>query len=185
MALKEVVIIGVALAMDALGVTISLGLNSKATRSSKVKCLYSFAIFQCLFILVGGICGNFFDTYIASIPNLIGGIIIGIVGIVMIIEGMKGGDDDNSFLDKKFMHILLGISVSIDALVVGFTAFHHVGSYIALTLDSIMVGLITLLICTLGFYLCKYVRKINFICRYADFLGGIILIIFGVKMIFF
>ncbi|MGL5351830.1 MAG: manganese efflux pump MntP family protein [Clostridium sp.] len=185
MELKDVIIIGIALAMDALGVTISLGLNSKARRSSKVKCLYSFAIFQCLFILVGGISGSFFDTYIASIPNLIGGVIIGIVGAIMIIEGLKSEDDDNSILEKKFMHILLGVSVSIDALVVGFTAFHHIGSYIVLALDSIMVGLITLFICTLGFYLCKYVRKIKFICRHADFLGGVILIIFGVKMIFF
>ncbi|MGL5084143.1 MAG: manganese efflux pump MntP family protein [Clostridium sp.] len=185
MELKDVVIIGIALAMDALGVTISLGLNTKTKRSSKVKCIYSFAIFQCLFILVGGIAGNFFDTYIASIPSLIGGIIIAIVGVVMIVEGMKSGEEESSILEKRFMHIVLGISVSIDALVVGFTAFHHAGSYIMLTLNSIMVGLITLLICVLGFYLCKYVRKIKFISGYADFLGGIILIIFGVKMIFF
>lgn len=185
MELKEVIIIGIAMAMDALGVTISLGVNCKTKRNTKVKCILSFAIFQFLFILLGGILGNFFDTYIASIPNLMGGIIIGVIGFVMIMDGMKDDGNHNSILDKKFMHIILGISVSIDALVVGFTAFHHIGGYLLLFIDSILIGLITLLICTIGFYFCKYVRKIDFMCKYADFLGGIILILFGVKMIFF
>lgn len=185
MELKEVIIIGIALAMDALGVTISLGLNYKVKRNSKVKCIVSFAIFQFLFVLIGGISGYFFDTYIASIPCLIGGIIICAIGIIMIIDGIKDKGENNSILDKKYMYIVLGISVSIDALVIGFTAFHHLGPYSVLFLDSVLVGLVTLLICTIGFYLCKYFRKIKFICKYADFIGGIILILFGVKMIFF
>lgn len=185
MGLREVIIISIAMAMDALGVTLSLGLNTRTQRSTKVKCILSFGIFQFLFILMGGVSGIFFDTYVASIPNIIGGIIIAIIGIVMIVEGLKSDKDDNSILDKKYMHIILGVSVSIDALVVGFTAFHHVGSYVLLFVDSLLVGLITLLICTLGFYLCKYIRKVGFICKYADFLGGTILILFGLKMIFF
>ncbi|MEG2869564.1 MAG: manganese efflux pump [Terrisporobacter sp.] len=185
MGLKEVIIIGIAMAMDALGVTISLGLNTRTKRRTKINCILSFAIFQFLFILVGGISGIFFDTYIASIPNIIGGIIISVIGIIMIIEGLKNDKDDNSILDKKYMHIILGISVSIDALVVGFTAFHHIGSYMLLFVDSLLVGLITLLICTVGFYSCKYIRKVAFVCKYADFLGGTILILFGLKMIFF
>ena len=83
------------------------------------------------------------------------------------------------------MPIILGVSVSIDALVVGFTACHHIGSYILMTVNSIMIGLITLLICTTGFFLCRYIRRLEFITRYADFLGGLILIIFAIKMIFF
>ena len=185
MELKEVIIISIAMAMDALGVTISLGVNKRATKNVKVKYILSFAIFQCLFILIGGILGRLFDTYIACIPSLIGGIIIGVIGIIMILEGGKDDGNNESIIEKKYMHIIIGISVSIDALVVGFTAFHHIGDYALLLVDSILVGLITLLICTTGTYLCKYARKINFICKYADLLGGIILIIFGIKMIFF
>lgn len=184
MGLRAVIIIGMAMAMDALGVTISLGLNYKMQRKSKVNCILSFAIFQFLFILIGGVAGIFFDTYIASIPNLIGGIIVVVVGIIMIIDGLKNDDGNNSILDNKFMPIILGVSVSIDALVVGFTAFHHVGGILLLVINSLLVGLITLLICTVGFYSCRYVRKVDFICKYADFFGGIILILFGLKMIF-
>lgn len=185
MGLKEVVIVGIAMAMDALGVTISLGVNIRTKRDSKVKCILSFAIFQFLFILFGGILGKIFDTYIVSIPNIIGGATIVIIGIIMIVDGLKDNTNENSILDNKYMHIILGISVSIDALVVGFTAFHHIGGYLLLFVDSILVGLITLLICVIGFYFCKYVRKINFVCKYADLFGGIILILFGLKMICF
>ncbi|GAB6167757.1 manganese efflux pump MntP family protein [Clostridium carnis] len=185
MGLKEVILIGVALAMDALGLSISLGINPSLKRKNKIGFIVSFAFFQFLFLFIGGVSGVFFDTYIASIPNIIGGLIVGAIGAIMIIDGFKKDDKDDSFLIRKAMYIILGVSVSIDALVIGFTAFHEMQLILLLFVDSILIGLITLLICTTGFFLCRYVRKINFICKYADFLGGIILILFGIKMIFF
>lgn len=185
MGLKEVIFIGIAMAMDAFGLSISLGINPILKRENKIKFILSFAIFQFLFIFIGGVAGIFFDTYIASIPNVIGGIIIGCIGSLMIIEGFKKEDKDESLLIRNCMYIVLGVSVSIDALVVGFTAFHHIGGFAILFVDSLLVGLITLLICTIGFFLCRYMRKIDFICKYSDFLGGIILVIFALKMIFF
>ena len=82
------------------------------------------------------------------------------------------------------MYIILGMSVSVDALVVGFTAFHEL-QLIAIAVDSLLVGLITLFLCTTGFFLCRYARRVEFICKYADLLGGLILLILGLEMIFF
>ena len=83
------------------------------------------------------------------------------------------------------MYLILGISVSIDALVVGFTTIGTTLSYGIILMDSIFIGLITLIICATGFYFCRFIRKITFITKYADFLGGTILILFAIKMIFF
>ncbi|ATD54580.1 manganese efflux pump MntP [Clostridium chauvoei] len=185
MGVKEVIFIGIAMAMDAFGLSISLGINPILKRENKIGFILSFAFFQFLFIFIGGLAGLIFDTYIASIPNLIGGLIIGIIGIIMIIEGFKKDDRDDTFLIKKCMYIILGVSVSIDALVVGFTVFHHIISGVLLIVDSIMVGLITLLMCLIGFYICRYIRRIDFACKYSGFLGGIILMAFAIKMIFF
>ena len=102
----------------------------------------------------------------------------------MLISAFKNDDKDDSMLIKKSMYIILGMSVSIDALVVGFTAFYETVS-ILIFVNSLLVGLITLFLCTLGFFLCRYARKIEFICKYADILGGLILVILGIKMIFF
>lgn len=33
-------------------------------------------------------------------------------------------------------------------------------------------------------FLCRYIRKVEFISKYADFFGGVTLIIFAIKMIF-
>lgn len=184
MGLKEVILIGIALSMDALGLTISLGINPHLVKRNKIRFILSFAFFQFFFLFFGGIAGRFFDTYVFSIPNAIGGIVILGIGLIMIISSFKHDDNDDSMLIKKSMYIILGMSVSIDALVVGFTAFYNTIN-ILIFIDAILVGLITLFLCTLGFFLCRYARKIDFICKYADLLGGLILVILGLKMIFF
>ena len=54
------------------------------------------------------------------------------------------------------MYLILGVSVSIDALVVGFTTIGTTISYWIIFIDSIFIGIITLIICTSGFYFCRY-----------------------------
>lgn len=185
MGIYEVILVGIALAMDAVGLTISLGINPFIKRENKIGFIISFGFFQFLFIFIGSICGLFFDTYVASIPNLIGGLTVGVIGIIMIVDGYRKKDKDDSILIKGFMCIILGISVSIDAFVIGFTIFNHIGGILLLFLDSIIIGLITVLLCTLGFFLCRYAKKIDIINKYSDYLGGVILIIFSLKIIFF
>lgn len=185
MNIKDVIIVGIALAMDAVGVTISIGVNPIVRRHNKIAFIMSFAIFQFLFFLLGGIGGHLFETYITTIPNVVGGIAIAIVGMLMIKEGVDGDEESQSLLLKKGMVLVLGISVSIDAFVVGFTAFNYISNTLIMMLDCSIVGLITLILCTIAFYSCRYIRKIEFISKYANFFGGITLIIFAIKMIFF
>lgn len=183
MNLYDVVLIAIALAMDAFGVTLGIGLNSILKKEHKIKFVLSFAFFQFLFTYVGGSLGYLFDTYITNIPSIAGGIIMGIVGIAIIIDGFK--EKEKEILIKNSTCIILGISVSIDALVIGFTAFHHVSKNLLLCVNSILIGLITLFICTLGFFICRYIKRLKFVTIYANFLAGIALIFFGLKMIFF
>lgn len=172
---------GAALAMDAFGVSIGIGINSLINRSKKIKYIISFGLFQFLLTLLGGILGYYFECYVAEIPNIIGGVVIGIVGILMIIDGKKNSD---SLLIKDSMVFTLGISVSIDAFVVGFSVIHKLGTIKLLAVNSLLIGLITSFLCTLAFFLCRYIRKITIVSKYADYMGGIILILFGIKMFF-
>ncbi|BCZ44825.1 putative manganese efflux pump MntP [Clostridium gelidum] len=183
MNLYDVVIIGIALAMDAFGVTLGIGINPILKKEHKLKFVLSFAFFQFLFTYAGGSLGYLFDTYITNISSIAGGIIIEIVGILIIIDGFK--QREKELLIKNRTCVILGISVSIDALVIGFTAFHQVCSNLLLFVNSVLVGLITLFICTLGFFICRYIKKIKFVTTYANFFAGIALIFLGFKMIFF
>ena len=182
MNLKDVIIVGIALAMDAVGVTVSIGVNPKVMRKSKIAFIMSFAIFQFLFFLLGGIGGHLFEKYITTIPNIVGGVAIAVVGILMIKEGFENAGEDETLLLKKGMVLILGISVSIDAFVIG---FNYISNALMMISDCSIVGFITLILCSFAFYLCRYIRKIEFIERYANFFGGITLIIFALKMIFF
>ncbi|WP_425447792.1 manganese efflux pump MntP family protein [Dethiothermospora halolimnae] len=175
--------ISIALGLDAFGVALSLGLDRKITKKIAFLVIILFSFFQFFFVFLGGIAGDLFNRYIFSVPSLVGGIIIFIVGILMIREGLS----NNEKLPKLHILVLLvlAISVSIDALVVGFSTFNIFRIKKILFENSIVVGIITALLTTLSFILCKKIRKYKFVKEYADILGGVILIIFGLKMIFF
>lgn len=175
--------IAIALSLDAFGVALCIGLNRMATIKYKTLCILSFSFFQFLFSLVGAYAGFLFNTYIVSVPKVIGGIVIALVGILMIKEGLENKEE--CALIKPGMWIILGISVSIDAMVVGFTALNNIVSNVVIIEDTLFIGLITMVVSTFAFIIAKYLKKIEAVSKYADYIGGIILFIFGIKMIFF
>lgn len=181
MTLYTILIIALALSLDAFGVALSIGLNCEVKTINKACFCLSFGFFQFLFAFLGAFAGVIFNTYIASIPSLIGGIVIAIVGALMIKEGME--EKEECILLKPQMYAVLGISVSIDALVVGFTALNTLSTSLMLPY-TILIGVITFILCIMAFILSKFLHKIQFICKYADYIGGVILILFGLKMIF-
>lgn len=176
-------LIAVALSLDAFGVALCIGLNRMATIKYKALCTLSFGFFQFLFAIIGAYAGFLFNTYVVSVPKVIGGIVIALVGILMIKEGLENKEECT--LIKPSMCIILGISVSIDAMVVGFTALNHIISAAVILKDTLFIGFITLIISGFAFVIAKYLKKIEVVGKYADYIGGIILIIFGLKMIFF
>ncbi|MEG1257176.1 manganese efflux pump [Clostridium sp.] len=183
MAVEELLLIALAVSLDAFGVAIAIGLNNKANVKKKILFAISFGFFQFLFSFIGGVGGKIFTENVASIPTVIGGIVIALVGIFMIKEGLS--NEENSMVFNVKMYFVLGISVSIDAMVVGFIAFSGIGSIVTLTIFTVIVGIITLIMSILAFIISKYLGKIHAVGKYADYIGGIILILFGLKMIFF
>lgn len=89
MEIQYLILIAIALAMDAFGVTLGIGLNNCLYAKHKIMYIISFSFFQFLFTYIGGSLGYLFDTYVTNIPSVIGGIIMAIVGILMIIDGIK------------------------------------------------------------------------------------------------
>ena len=61
----------------------------------------------------------------------------------MIKEGFEKNENEDLIL-KNIMYLILGVSVSIDALVVGFTTIGTTISYGIIFIDSIFIGIITL-----------------------------------------
>lgn len=183
MDISSLLVIAVALSLDAFGVAISIGITKGVQNRNKAIFCISFGFFQFLFSLIGAYAGFLFNTYIASVPKIIGGIVIALVGVIMIKEGLEE-KNENLLLHPK-MYIILGISVSIDAMVIGFTALNKIQNFSGILWQTLFIGVVTLIISAVGFIISKYLRKIEMISKYADFIGGIILIIFGLKMMLF
>jgi manganese efflux pump family protein len=179
----SLLIVSLALSLDAFSISICTGLNSKLKRSEKLRFPVSFGFFQFFLSLSGAYFGFLINTYVLSIPKIIGGIIIGIVGILMLREGMKNSGE--CILVKKGMEVVLGISVSIDAFVIGFTLLNKISSNLTLLKDTLFIGFVTLFMSIFALYISRILRRIKIFTKYSDYLGGVILIIFGIKMIFF
>lgn len=183
MKLYSLTVIALALSLDAFGVALSIGLNDEVKLKNKMYFVLSFGFFQFLFSLIGAYAGLLFNTYIVSVPKVIGGLIIALVGGLMIKEGFEK-DEKNILLNPK-IYFILGISVSIDAMVIGFTVLNNVPGELLRLNYTLFIGVVTLIMSVIAFAISRYLKRMEIVRKYADFLGGIILILFGIKMIFF
>lgn len=173
------ILIALALALDAFGVAVSIGISKKASLVDEFMLTISFGFFQFLFSYIGAYFGIVFNKVVIVMPNIVSGIVVTFIGILMIIDGIK--KEKKLIIINKCMYIIIGISVSIDALAVGFTMLN---ASFKLALDTIFIGVVSIILSALGFILSNYLYKINFVKKYSAFFSGAILIFLGVKMMF-
>lgn len=179
MGLLEIILISIALAMDAFAVSVCKGLSMKKMNWKKagIVGLY-FGGFQALMPMIGFLLGASFESVVTSIDHWIAFVLLGIIGGKMVKEAF-GENEENCNDDTNFKTmVILAIATSIDALAVGITfAFLKVNVFLAVTL----IGIITFVLSVLGVKIGnkfgdKYERK-------AELAGGCILILMGIKIL--
>ena len=169
-------LLGVGLAMDAFSVSVATGLaQPEMEKGRRLGIPAVFAVFQFVMPLLGWICvrtvAEHFRLFEKAIP-WIALLLLGYIGGRMLIEGIRGGEDQSSVVGGAKSLIVLGIATSIDALSVGLTIADY-GSADAV-LCSAVIGAVTYVICLAGIFLG---RKIGSrLAGKAGMLGGIILI---------
>ena len=171
--------LGIALAMDAFSVSVANGLSeSNMPQSKSFKISGTFALFQWLMPLLGWLCVHYivntFKTIESYIP-WIALILLCFLGIKMIVEGLKGEESEPVSDSTLFVQ---GIATSIDALSVGFAIVSY--TFLEALLSAIIIGAVTFIICLIGLKIGKVFG--NKITGKATILGGIILILIGVKI---
>ena len=193
MGLIELFILAVGLSMDAFAVSICKGLSLKKVGIKECgKVGLYFGGFQGGMPLIGFILGVQFKDYITTIDHWIAFILLSFIGINMMRESMEKDDedeivnlaevavaeDDEDKLGFKNM-VMLAIATSIDALAVGVTfAFLQVDIIPAVS----FIGIVTFVLSFIGVKIgnvfgTKYKSK-------AEFTGGAILILIGIKILF-
>lgn len=172
-------VIAVGLSMDAFAVSICKGLALKklSLKNAAIVGLW-FGGFQALMPFIGYLLGSQFESYITAIDHWIAFILLSLIGLSMIKEALgKEEECQDDSLSFKTM-LVLAVATSIDALAVGITfAFLQVNIVSAV----LFIGIITFVLSMVG------VKVGNvFGIRYkskAEFAGGAILILMGVKIL--
>ena len=183
MGIAELFILAVGLSMDAFAVSVCKGLAMpKCSFRKAAVCGVWFGGFQALMPLIGYLLGYQFKNYITSIDHWIAFVLLGIIGGNMIKEAVAGDDEcdecGDASLDVKTM-FLMAVATSIDALAVGITFAFLPNTNIVAAVS--FIGIITFVLSTAG-------AKIGniFGARYkskAEFAGGAILILLGLKIL--
>ena len=170
---------GFALSMDAFAVSITKGMTIKnLKKSTALKIALAFGLFQGGMPLLGWILGISFESYIKSIDHWIAFILLGFIGFNMIKESFGNEEEDvDASMAPKAM-VLLAIATSIDALAVG-VSFAFLDVSIAPAV--LFIGVITFVFSAIGVKIgsifgTKYKSK-------AEFFGGAVLIIMGIKIL--
>lgn len=177
MGILEITLIGLGLAMDAFAVSICKGLSMKKMnwKSAIIIALY-FGIFQAVMPIIGYFLGTTFSSLLENIDHWIAFILLLIIGINMIKESRDNeSENKNDKVDFKTM-IGLAIATSIDAFTVGVTfAFLKTNIFLATTIIGIVTFILSLIGVKIGnSFGDKFQSK-------AEFIGGVILIIIGLK----
>ena len=179
MGLIELFLIAVGLSMDAFAVSVCKGLAMPKCTFKKAAIVgLWFGGFQALMPAIGYVLGAQFQEAIASIDHWIAFVLLALIGGNMIHEALDNDEEEaDASLDVKTM-FLLAVATSIDALALGITfAFLKVNIIPAVC----FIGIVTFIISFAGVKIgnvfgVRYKNK-------AEIVGGVILILLGLKIL--
>jgi putative Mn2+ efflux pump MntP len=177
----EIFLISCGLAFDAFAVSVSAGtLKSCESPRAAFRLSFHFGLFQFLMPVIGWFIGYQISEYVTFIDHWIAFGLLFLIGAKMIKETFEKSEEKKNFNPSKGSQlILLSIATSIDALAVGLSlAFLNVDIFI----PSLSIGIITASLSFIGIKIGrKFGKKYS---KQAEFIGGLILIGIGIKILF-
>ena len=183
MSILEVWLTALALAMDSFTVAITAGLILKRVQMRHFLIIaFFFGAFQAIMPLMGWAGSIYFYRFIEDYDHWIAFAILVFLGIKMIREGIQG-DEEHSFDPTKLGTVLvLAIGVSIDALAVGIS-FTCIGmdTLAVIAFPLVAIALASFVLALGGCFIGSLIgNKLKFP---VEPLGGVVLIILGVKIL--
>ena len=182
MGFAELLILAIGLSMDAFAVSICKGLSmKKAGLKEGSICGAWFGGFQALMPLIGFFLGSLFADAIKAFDHWVAFGLLLIIGINMLKEAFSKCDsceDHDADLSVRTMFVM-AVATSIDALAVGISLAMagDVNIWLAVLLIGITTGILSAVGVKVGnVFGSRYEKK-------AQFCGGMILILLGVKIL--
>lgn len=181
MNLGELLITAVGVSMDAFAVAICKGLSIQKLKLRQTLLVgLWFGLFQALMPTVGWLLGSTFASLITAVDHWVVFILLAIIGGNMIRESL-GKEEDCECCDPSLAFgtmLMLALATSIDALAVGVGFALLKVNILAVVLS---IGLCTFLISAVGVKIGN-VFGARFKSK-AEFLGGVVLVLMGLKIL--
>ncbi|MGN1077671.1 MAG: manganese efflux pump MntP family protein [Candidatus Gallimonas sp.] len=192
MTVWEIILIGAALAMDAVAVGMTDGMTEPRMPFSKVVAIAgAFALFQFLMPVLGYCFGSVFASVVRKIAPWLSFAILLFLGGKMILDCAKELTERKKFALRGRVKELTAaglfaqaVATSIDALAVGVTllaAETTRGLPFSADLCALVIGGVTFALSFAAVLLGR--RAGNFFAEKAEILGGAILVLIGVKIL--
>ena len=179
----ELFLLGVGLSMDAFAVSVCKGLAmKKATLKSQMTCGIWFGGFQALMPLIGFFLGALFADAIKSFDHWIAFGLLVLIGANMLKEALEQEcdccEESSADMSVKTMFVM-AVATSIDALAVGISL--AMAGDVNIWAAVVIIGVTTCALSALGVKIgnifgSRYEKK-------AEFAGGVILILLGLKIL--
>lgn len=179
MSLLELFILAVGLSMDAFAVSVCKGLSvRRGSMKQAITVGIWFGGFQALMPFLGYLLGITFSSLITNVDHWIAFVLLAFIGFNMIRESRSEEENEsNDRFDFKTL-LPLAVATSIDALAVGVTfAFLQVNIVPAVS----FIGCITFILSAIGLKAGNIIGAKN--RSRAEFAGGLVLILMGIKIL--
>lgn len=180
MEILTIILLALGLSFDSFAVSVCSGLNLPHIRFFQAAKIAIFlAVFQAFMPLIGWMVGNSMKSLIEPVDHWIAFGLMTLIGGKMIIESFVSSEarEIKNPLHLKVI-LMLSLATSIDALAVGFSFATFLDKIL---LAVIIIGLVTFIASMLGILLGK--KTGPKISRYAEIIGGLILIFIGSKIL--
>lgn len=178
----DLVLLAVALAMDAFAVAVASGMILKHVGLRQTfRLAWHFGLFQALMPVIGWLLGHSVRSAIEAYDHWIAFVLLAYVGAKMIREAFSSeGTRQHADPTRGWTLVILSVATSIDALAVGLSL-----SMLGLSVwfPALVIGLVAMLFTAVGLHLGRTLGHARRVGRIAEIVGGVVLIGIGCRIL--
>ncbi len=169
------------LAMDAFSVAIATGIAlDKVTPRQALRLAHHFGLFQFGMPIVGWVLGSIVAEQVQSVGEWIAFVLLAGIGLKMVWEALRGGDEQAVRGDptRGLSLVVLSFATSLDAMAVG-VGMALIG--VPVLYPSIVIGAVAGNMTLLGLWIGR--RAGHLLGRRMEIVGGLTLVAIGLKVV--
>ena len=183
MDLLTIILIALALAVDAFAVALAAGVSLCQVNSRQTfRLAFHFGLFQAIMNIIGGGAGLTVRTLLSNIDHWLAFGLLALVAAKMIKDSVAGREEEAEKVDptKGYTLVMLSVATSIDSLAVGLS-FSVLN--VSIWMPAGIIGLVATLLTVFGLKLGCLLGTASRIGSRAEIAGGLVLLGIGFNIL--